>query len=453
MISLKRQVAEGVFLFSSGSLIVTFLHFLSSVVLIRSLGLFEYGLLVLALSFYAILVSFLSMGIGGVVLSDVSNAVGEKDYPKAKTLLKSYMKFELVMGIILLAVTVVISFPLKGIYNEMISNLLLIIALYLFTSGLQAAVSNVFYSLSRFRIYNALIVIEALSRFSLVLVFIAMLGEGILVAMIIYVAAQIISILVTLPSLLSIRNQLRKYPSSKEPLFRNMIKSHGKWVIFSLPIKRIGGQVHYWITEYFLGVNAVAILGVAMRGTDILKVFLQSFESVLMPITAGIVKSWERTKYLISKSIKYNLWGSVILAVPAIIFAQLLIELVFSGKYLDATPIFTVLLLTMIPFSLVVVLTPLFYALKIQKHLFYADFVVDILIIVLDVTFILFFGLVGIGISMILTIFMSFVIKYKLIKKSMPDFEIKMRNFFIIDDFDKRQFRMLLNKIKTKLHL
>lgn len=453
MRSLKRQVAEGIFLFSSGSLIVTFLHFLSSVVLIRSLGLFEYGLLVLALSFYSILASFLSMGIGGVVLSDVSNAVGEKDYPKAKALLKSYMKFELVMGAILLAVTVGISFPVKSIYNEMVSNLLLIIAIYLFTSGLQAVVANVFYSLSRFRIYNALTVTEALSRFSLFLIFIAMLGEGILVAMMMYVVAQIISIIVTLPSIFGVRNELRKYPTSKKPVFRNMLKGHGKWVMFSLPIKRIGGQLHYWITEYFLGVNAVALLGVAMRGVNILNVFLQSFGNVLMPVTAGIVKNWEKTKYLINKSIKYNFWVSILIATPAIIFARLLIEVVFSGKYVDATPIFTILLLSMIPFSLVVILTPLFYALKIQKHLFYADVLVGILITVLDVILIFLFGLIGIGVSMIFITFMSFAIKYKMIKKSKPDFEIKIKNLLAADDFDKRQFRSLLNKVKRKIHL
>ncbi len=450
MKKLKKTMVKGVFYFSSAYIIVALLHFFTSVILIRSLGLFEYGLLVLALSFYTILASFLESGIGGVVLSDSSAAVSENNFPKAKTLLRSYMKFELVFGVILFFATLGISFLIKGLFNEVVQNLLFIIAIYLLTSGLQNSFSNVFYSFSRFRVYNLIFVMEALARFSLVLVFIAVLGEGILIAMVIYVASQLIGILVTIPSLLDIRNKLKKYPFSKEPLFKNMVKGHGKWVMFSLPLKKIGTQAHYWITEYFLGVNSVALLGVAVRGTEILRVFSQSFEKVLMPVTAGIIKNWERTKYLISRSVKYNLWGSIIIAIPVIVFAPLLIEIVFSEKYLGATPLFMLLVLTIIPSSLLV-LRPLFYALKAQKYLFYSSVIIVTLIIAIDVILIWLFGLIGIGVSMILIAFISFLVRYKFIKKSREDFEIGVKNLFTIDDFDKRQFRIGLNKVKGKL--
>ena len=450
MTSLKRQFVEGVFYFSSGSLIVTLLHFFSTVIIIRSLGLLEYGLFVLALSFYTILASFLECGIGGVVLADSSAAIGEKDYTKAKTLLKSYMKFEFVMGSTLFLVALILSFMLSGLYDNVIGRLLLIIAFYLFTTSLQNAVSIVFYSLSKFKIFNLIHVAEALMRFALVVVFIFLMSKGILVAMMIYVVAQLTGILLVIPSLLGVRNKLKPYPLSNKPLFKDAIKDHGKWAVFSLPIKRIGGQIHYWIVEYFLGVNSVALLGVAMRGTDILKIFLQSFERVLMPITANIVKNWEKTKYLMNKSIKYNLWISVVVAVPAIVFAPYLIEIVFSGKYLEAVPIFRVLLLTLIPASLVVI-RPLFYALRAQKYLFYSDVIIDALIIFFDFVFIWVFGLIGVGVSMFLIAFLVFLIRVGFLRKFKPDFIIRVRDLFTIDDFDKKQLKLIMTKVKSKL--
>jgi len=452
MLSLKRQVAEGVFYFSSGSVTVTLLHFLSSVLLIRSLGLFEYGLFVLALSFYTILASFLDLGIGGVVLSDASGAMSEGNYTKAKNLLKSYILFELFIGITLFFLTAGTSFLIKGLYGEVVQRLLLITAFYLFTTALQNAVSNIFYSMSKFRIYNILLATEALARFSLILVFISILEKGIIFAMLVYLIAQMLGILITLPNLFNIRKQFETYPHSKEPFFRNMLKTHGKWVLFSLPLKRIGSQAHYWITEYFLGVNAVAFLGVAIRGTDVLKVFPQSFERVLMPIASGVIKSWKRTEFLINKTIKYNFWNSILVATIAIIFSPLLIKIVFSGKYIDVVPAFRILLLILIPISLLV-LKPIFYALKIQKYLFYSDSISVILIIIFDTVFIWLFGLIGVCISMVLISFILFSMRYTFIKKFKPDFEIRIRNIFEIDDFDKKQLRIVLNKLKEKIHI
>lgn len=452
MVSLRRQVAEGVFIFSSTRLLITVLHFFSTIILIRSLGLSEYGLFVLALSFHAILSSFLDPGIGGVVLSDTSAAVGEGSYSKAKSFLKSYLKFQVFMGILLLIITLMISFLIRGMYNEVVPSLLFVVAFYLLAKGLFNGISQVFYSFSDFKRYNAILITEAIMKLFLVFIFIGLLGEGIVFAMVIYLVSQIVALLIVMPNLFKIINKLKKYTSSKEPLFRKMIRNHGKWIIFYFPIKKIGSEAHYWITQYFLGINAVALLGAAMRGVDILKVFLNSLEEVLFPITSSVIKNWERAKYLIKKSIKYNLWGATILAIPTIIFTPLLIEVMFSGKYFNSISVFRILLISLIPASLIVI-KPLFYALKKQKYVFYSGVATNTLLIVLDIIFIWFFGLIGVAVSMIITSSMVFLIRYKFIRNFKPDFEIGLKDIFRVDEFDRRQFKAVMIKVKKKIKL
>ena len=450
MTSLKRQLVEGVFLFSSTRLIVTLLNFITAVVLIRNLGIFEYGLFVLAFSFYTILSSFLDPGVGGVVLSDASAAFGEKKYSKVKTLLKSYAKFEVFVSLILFLVLLITSFSLRYTYGELVLSLLVAVGVYIFTTSIYNSISEIFHALSEFRKYNAILMSEAIFKFILTSIFIGILEEGILFAMYIYIIAQVISLLIVVPSIFRVMEKFKKYPSTNEPLFTKMIASHGKWVIFYFPLKKLGSEAHYWIVQLLLGVNAVALLGAAMRGLNFLKVFLTAFQDVLFPLTASVIKNWKKAKYMITKSTKYNLWIAFILCIPTIVFAPLIVETIFSGKYINTVPVFRILLPSLITTSLGVI-KPLFYALKKQKYLFYAGLVANVLLVILDCIFITILGLVGVGISMFIASFTSFLIKYRFIKKFKPDFALGLKNIFWVDEFDKKQLRSILRKISCRI--
>jgi len=59
--SLTNRIAKGTVIFSSSTMVVTILQFLTSILVIRALGKLDYGRLALALSVYSVGAIFLDL--------------------------------------------------------------------------------------------------------------------------------------------------------------------------------------------------------------------------------------------------------------------------------------------------------------------------------------------------------------------------------------------------------
>ena len=154
---------------------------------------------------------------------------------------------------------------------------------------------------------------------------------------------------------------------------------------------------------------------------------------------------------MLNRSIKYALWISV----PSFIFlwiaAPVLIEILFTKSYIASVEIFRILLFILIIYSFGFVFRPLFYALKVQKYLFYAYVAGLISLIVLEILLIQFIGLIGVAIAFVLNALILTFLRYHFAKKIKPDFKIELKNFLKIDEFDKEFFRKIKGNFKRKI--
>ncbi len=213
----------------------------------------------------------------------------------------------------------------------------------------------------------------------------------------------------------------------------------------SFSVKDLANNLTPWIIEYFLGVTSVAIFSVAIKFSNLFESVIKSLETTLMPITSKEIFKWEKTKFMLNRSIKYALWISIISIIFLWILAPFLIEILFTRDYIASVTVFRILLLTLIAYSFSLIFRPLFYALKKQKYLFYSYLTSLFSLVILEILLVQFIELVGIAIAILLYSLLLTLSRYYFIKKVKTDFKIDVKSFFKIDEFDKKLFK---NKAK-----
>jgi len=446
--SLTRKIAEGVFALSSQQVATAFIGFFTAIILIRTLGTYEYGLLTLALAAFAIASIFLDFGIGSVITTDMARELGAKRSDRAKSLFVGYMQAEVMMGLVLFILVFLSAGWVQVRYNEIVAELVKVCAFLLILGGVKNVFFVAFNSHTEFKYLSFMRVIEGAAMLALVFTIVLVMRKGVIGAMCAYPLAALTSIVFSLPMFMRTIGHLRGIDRAEGSLFFNTLKGHGKWVPALVPFKRLGDNATPWIIQLFLGVESVAIFQVAFRGFGFFQSLIGSLESTLMPITSREILDWERTKNMLNRSIKYALWISLPLVVFLLIIAPFLIEFLFTERYLASVPIFRVLLLMLLVYTFGLIFRPLFYALKAQKQLFYSYAIWAPSLIILEIVLINLLDLIGIALAMVINAMLITCFRYHLVKK-IKDFKIKMD--FGIDDFDKKLLKDIIKEIEERV--
>ena len=131
--------------------------------------------------------------------------------------------------------------------------------------------------------------------------------------------------------------------------------------------------------------------------------------------------------------------------VGALIFPPIITYL--FPHFAASIPLYQLMLLGLIPHSLSIILTPIFYAYRAQKSLFFAYTRRIILTALFLPLFIWMFGLPGIAIEFVITALIFALDRYVMARKLLPTMCVSGRALTSFDDYDK----ILLNKLLPKL--
>ena len=445
MLSVTRKIAEGTILFSSNNLVSKVARLIVTLYLVRTIGMYDFGLLTLALATFTIGSMFLDLGIGAVVTTDVARMLSEKRLDLAKTLLIRYSQIEVVMSIVLFVIVFFSSSFVELGYTQTVADLVKICAFLLLFGGLKNIFVVTFNSHAKFRYVSFIQVVESLAMLPLAYILVSVMNLGVSGAMSAYPLATLVSIVLSCPMLIKTAGHFQKIEKVKEDLFLRLVKGHGKWILALNPLKRVGDNITPWIIKFFLGVESVAIFSVAYRLFVSIQSVISSLEQTLMPITSMEISNPKTVQNILNRSIKYAIWICVPLIILLWVSAPLLLELLFTDKYLASVPIFRILLLTLLIFATGSIFRPLFYALKAQKYLFYSYLMWLLSILAVEVIFIQLFGLIGIAYAKIVSGVIIFIFRYYFIKK-ISDFKINVN--LRIDDFDRKMLSKIVGKIK-----
>jgi O-antigen/teichoic acid export membrane protein len=242
---------------------------------------------------------------------------------------------------------------------------------------------------------------------------------------------------------------LREVKASKEPVFRKALKEQGGYVILMLPFKNIQDQLPIWMIKLLLGTEIVAIYAVAQRGFSLFYSLLNSLETTLLPLASEKISSdWETTKRMLNKATKYAFWSAAPLVIGGWLFAPLFYRSLFSEKYLDAVPVFRIYLFALSIYPFALIQRPLFYALRAQKHLFYAYVIGDCFYALFLYVFISQLEVLGAALALLINGGIIMLVRYHFLYRIRSDFRIDIKNVFQVDEFDKRMFK---EKILSRL--
>ncbi|MST04253.1 MAG: hypothetical protein EXS49_01640 [Candidatus Pacebacteria bacterium] len=446
-ISTKKALAEGAFSTSIASFALRGVGFLTSVILLKELSLYQFGVMELTSSIFSFLGIFLLPGINNVAISEVSYELGVGNKNKARAIVKNYFKLQYVFVFIAWAIFFFGANIIGRYYNLEISNSLKIISFIFLLSPIRSFLNLIYLSNFKFLLKNIYGVMEDAVKL-VIIFFIFFILRSIRVDNVFFstVTSQIISFFIMIPSAYRIwRQNFGSGSYEKIPLF-SMILKNGKWGILSTYMNNFGQNIRLWIIKFTLGIEAVGLFSFAFTlfGHTM---SLVAISNVLNPIFSKLKSDTVKFMKLIDKSIKYQFIAYLALLIIALTTFPTIIDYFFP-KYHDSLFLFKILMISIIPASFANIFTPLFYSLNAQKSLFNSIMIKNFFIAFFSIIFIHLFGIVGVAIEYLATVTVYSFERYLKLKKIIPNFSISIRNLFRIDIHDRVILDSILRKFK-----
>jgi O-antigen/teichoic acid export membrane protein len=450
--SLSGKIAKGIsFLFSS-SVILNLMAFFTSVMVIRALDKEDYGLVTLALSTHAVGNMLLDLALSNLIASEIAHSRGEKRLDKVKRFLMRFGQLELIMAFLLLSVLSLASVVLHSTLYASFSFLLPFVGIYLFLTGVRCLFTTTFYGYGLYE-YMALSDISfAFGRFLFVLVFVVKLELGAVGAMITYPLSMALSVLLLFPFWWKVVTPLFSVEASVEPVFRQLLKEQGVYRALVTGSKRIRGQIPVWAIGLLLGTAAVSTYEVGLKGLRFFRSFLTSFQATLLPLVSErVAVEWNTTKRMVNRAVKYTLWASLAMVLVGEIAAPWLYTTLFTGEYIGSILVFRIALLSLLIESLAFIQTPLLFALRSQKSLFYAMLAGMIFNLLFVWPLVALFDVYGAAWIQFLREVILFGFQYYFIKALKSDFAYQWENLWKFDDLDRLLFHKVVGRAKDSI--
>ncbi len=446
--SIKRVVAEGAFWLSGASIVTRIIWLLTSLIVLDALTVREFGIVELMFSVTASLSIFSLPGMYNIVLTDVGVENGNKRYDNVRILLKQYFIYLLISSVFAWAIMFFGSDFITLKFSTLAGNLIKIMA-FSFLIGPFWAVSQVLLMLhSKF---TAVAIHQLVMAFSKLMIIVGLLYThklsiaGVLVA---HVAMDYVAFLVIFPTVMSSLFSLKKGGVGGKVSLLKIIAKHGKWAIFGAYLNDLTKTFRLWLMKIMIGTEAVglysAALGIFSQIRSVLP--LQKILSSIIPQHNSNSVVFNK---LVMKGIKYNFLGTFLFGLLAALFVPVLIFTLLP-HYIPAIILFEIMLISMLPISVGGILSIVFFAIRKQDSLFFAN-ALRFLITVLSLPFLIFFfGLNGAAFELTVAGLFFVFIRIKMLKKDLPNVTLSLNTLMSYDELDKQILSVALTKIKSK---
>lgn len=448
--ALLRRMAGGVAVFGSRNVLLVGLDFFSALLLIRLLVSEDYARLTLALSAGGIASSFLDLGLGPFIATEVARSHGQRRPDQVKRFLLRYSQMNLLAGVGFLVLALLAQWPVRRLLSPLMAWLVLIVGFDLFVTAWRNIVLTTFHGHARFARMGSIDILESAAKLGLIVLLVAAMGAGLPGAIAIYPLATVIALLVVSPGWLKLVRPLRGIAASHDPVFREGLRGPGKWAILAYPLKQVRDALPLWLIKWALGNTGVAVFAVAKKGYDYTALLLSPLEDVLLPlISESIDSDHQAIRQLVYSAGKYALIGANILVVVGLLLSPLMYDVIF--KYPAAASIYRVLLFTLPLRALALYQRPMLYALRGQKYLVVVMmFGVATLAVTVGLGSI-WLGVIGAAMGLFVNLALTTMLRHWIIRRLMPEFHIVWQDCLRIDEFDRDLFTRLRKKLLSRI--
>tara|TARA_B100001989_G_C24541195_1_gene467658 strand:+ start:1019 stop:2371 length:1353 start_codon:yes stop_codon:yes gene_type:complete len=440
MVTVAKKVGEGTVWMSVSAILIKVISIAYAIVVLSYLTVFEYGLVELAISIPPMMGLLSLAGLDPVIIADLGTYKRDDDKKSAGKLLSSYILLRFVLSVIASIGLLIVSLYFMDSFSEPVRNMVSILSLSFLMSPFRSLVNlscNVLHKFWQLSLFSFL---EEALKLALVAFFLIKVDLGPVGIIVAYVLSEAIVTILFLPVALGLLKEFRGfYRWSSQPLFA--LKTHAIWSILQASLHSFSQNLRPWIIQFFLGVPAVGIYGLAFGMFQHVSTLFPLWK-VVTPIIPSYSNDRLRLAKLINSTIKYQALILVFNSVAAFIFIPVLINNFFPD-YESAYPLFVLMTLALLPGSFSRVFVSAFHALRLQKNLFTSGiFFLGMIVVVLPLTISL-FGLYGIAVEFFITLTIYAFGRYRVLKNSVEGYQFSFRDMLTVTETD----RLIIDKV------
>lgn len=433
--SLSKVIGVGSVLYFIQNTLGKILGIASALLLVRFLGVFEYGLFVLARSMFDMFNSFSNIGIGSVVLTELNIARSEGKSGSLKAIFIDYTQLRALITTFFFLTLFLGTFILERFSENAVIPLARLFSILLILYFIRTTFSTLFNVYLKFHYQLYMGTIESVSYLIglVIMVYWQQLGvEGAIYAAII---SQIVVCAAMTVPFLRLYSRIGSIKRDADRRLWQILKAHGKWSVFENYSASITKNIRPWVAAAFLSVEAVAYFSIAQSLVGHL-VSLVPLDKVLTPLIPLERNNRRKIGEIFFRSFKYSCYLMSCMAVGAFFTMPYFIH-GFFPKYDPAIPIFNIILPVLIMTSFTAYLNIFFDTFRLQRDFFGLALVRAVFTIVIAVPLVSFFGIVGLAIEYLLTTFFFGAARYLWLLRKVPELKIPFLRIFTIDSVDR----------------
>ncbi len=396
----------------------------------------------------------MNFGLHRVVSAEIAGELGKKQLSRAKELLLSYSKLNLLMGLILSFSLFLPSSYLASLFSKPdIAPLLQIASLMVFLEALRYIFNISFQSSSHFKYLSIMSSLEASARLVFVFSLFSLGSLNLITALLSYPFSIAVSLFLSFPLLMRSLKKYHAISPTKLSLFRRMVSTYGKYAIIRQPFGSVVDNAPVWVIKFILGVEAVGLYSLARRMYAFIRTFITSIERVLIPtLSYEITQNRERVRNMLFRGVKYGFYLSSTAVILAILFMPSLLALLHLEKYYPAIPVFNIIILNLIVVGVGYLFRPVLFALKAQKEitllyvlsaLFFLPIATILAILLRSPT--------GVALAVVLNGSIITLMRYIFIVRKDQSLRLPSYLFLKIDRYDIRMLKRIFRGFKRRI--
>lgn len=437
--SLLHTAGEGTFWVSASTIVVKVVSLVAVFVMLSRLGVSDYGTLELVLSLVG-LFSILSLpGLDTLVVADMGIEKGRGNLTRARQILAAYTSLQVTLALLACVLVLLAAQFLSHLYQVPVSYIQALCAFFVL-GPLRGAYSALFRVNLQFFALSLVTFLEECFKLGFLLLFFFyadMHVGGVMLAML---SAQLLMLMVLAPAVVRIWFALSGGVSDARVRWRELLKGRGTWSVLTTYVGNVGKTARLWIIQRLLGAEAVGLYAVAV-GLIGHTMALVPLYSVVSPMLPQYVHDKERFTKLLNKAMKYQLLAYLLLGVVGFFLFPPILRWLFP-EYAASLPLFQVMLLGLIPVAFISVLTPAYFALKLQKNFFFSMLFKTVVSLLFTYGLVTAFGFFGLAYEYILTSVVYGLERLRTLHKHVPGISVSRKHLLAFDEDD----RMVLDK-------
>src|SRR3989338_11498236 len=265
-----------------------------------------------------------------------------------------------------------------------------------------------------------------------------------------YLASSLFAVLLVSPFMIMSVKKTKTEGDAGNKLLIGLFKEHGKFQIGLRFFQNLLDPLRLWIIRYFVGAEGVAVFHVSLRFFGYLTQLIFAASSPLLSvISEEFAKGKEKAAKVANMMARYLTWVSLLVMGIAWFFTPNVLELFFGDKYLSSVPVIRWFLVGYLIGGANTVMKPVFFALRAQKALLFADTFAFFVSYPLAAYFTYKYGIIGFAVPA--GTFLSFAARYFYLKKKEPLFAFGFKDLFIWNKEDGYLARRIYDGFLTKI--